>query len=393
MGTKRIYFQGLNEVRAIAALFVVIHHLELYKKSSQLPSLFDYPMFRHFIENLGKNGVYIFFILSGFLITYLLLAEKEKKQKIDLPKFYVRRILRIWPLYYLTIFTSFALIPLLTVLFPAMQAESFAYSRTAHLMSDPYTALILFLIFLPNIALYLSKTSIGAAQAWSVGVEEQFYLIWPQFVQRFSKLFLAIVFLGVAFIYPYAHRIAVYISIDLATFLRDLSIILPINFMAIGGLGAFVWYYYRDKANLILKSPISPYLFIINTILFIFLLFVHISTVLLVLVVMVELIFIIQEHYWFNLRNKYLDWIGKVSYGLYMYHPTVMYIMYSIVHGFLDLDSLSPIYIPLVYLLVISFSLLISHLSYKYIESWFIRLKNKKYTVIKSGLDSNSVDS
>ena len=69
---------------------------------------------------MGELGVVIFFVLSGFLITYLLLAEKKEYNTIDVRKFYLRRILRIWPLYFLILSTS------LTVLFivPALQLSN-----------------------------------------------------------------------------------------------------------------------------------------------------------------------------------------------------------------------------------------------------------------------------
>ena len=63
---KKIYFKGLSELRAIAALFVIFHHIELYKHRDGLLSLYD-SFLNYFISHLGKNGVYIFFVLSGLL--------------------------------------------------------------------------------------------------------------------------------------------------------------------------------------------------------------------------------------------------------------------------------------------------------------------------------------
>ena len=108
----KIYFKGLAEIRALAAFFVIFHHIELYKHRDGLTSLYDTPL-SYFIDALGKNGVYIFFVLSGFLITYLLLVEKKINTRINIRKFYFRRILRIWPLYYLIILISFTIIPFL----------------------------------------------------------------------------------------------------------------------------------------------------------------------------------------------------------------------------------------------------------------------------------------
>ena len=82
---NRIYFYGLDEIRAIAALLVYFHHVELFKNRESHSSLYQVKYTGHFIWNIGHNSVVCFFVLSGFLITYLLLKEKEKIGT-DLPR-------------------------------------------------------------------------------------------------------------------------------------------------------------------------------------------------------------------------------------------------------------------------------------------------------------------
>ncbi len=96
------YFEGLNTLRAIAALVVVVSHIELIKMENKLSNYFD-------TVPDGHIGVVLFFVLSGFLITFLLVEEQNKYGKINFKNFYLRRILRIWPLYYLILFLSFVL--------------------------------------------------------------------------------------------------------------------------------------------------------------------------------------------------------------------------------------------------------------------------------------------
>src|SRR5690606_26003266 len=79
---KNQFFSGLNELRAVAAFGVVVHHIEAYKKRDGIESLFDGAL-KPFVSLLGKNGVYLFFVLSGFLITYLLLVEINENSKVD----------------------------------------------------------------------------------------------------------------------------------------------------------------------------------------------------------------------------------------------------------------------------------------------------------------------
>ena len=91
---NKIYFGGLNELRAIAALGVVIHHIEQFKGMNGLSV--SNANLSFLIHNLGKASVDLFFVLSAFLITYLLLQEKSNNNgKINIGKFYMRRIFRI----------------------------------------------------------------------------------------------------------------------------------------------------------------------------------------------------------------------------------------------------------------------------------------------------------
>ncbi|HSB94527.1 MAG TPA: acyltransferase, partial [Flavitalea sp.] len=96
---KKIYFKNLNGFRFLAASGVIITHIELYKARVGAPNIWQHPL----VFELGSAAVDFFFVLSGFLITYLLLEEKKQFKKINFRLFYTRRILRIWPLYYFII--------------------------------------------------------------------------------------------------------------------------------------------------------------------------------------------------------------------------------------------------------------------------------------------------
>jgi peptidoglycan/LPS O-acetylase OafA/YrhL len=81
MNKPNIYFPNLNGLRFLAALLVIIHHIEQLKSIWGLNNYFRYP---HFVGIIGKLGVVLFFVLSGFLITYLLLAEEHGNNTISL---------------------------------------------------------------------------------------------------------------------------------------------------------------------------------------------------------------------------------------------------------------------------------------------------------------------
>src|SRR5690349_8717514 len=117
MEKKGIHLKGLNGIRAIAALSVVISHTLL---------ALEYFGIKKVNEgwNFASYGVTMFFTLSGFLITYLLVKEKRIFATINIKEFYIRRVLRIWPLYY---FYIILVIFVLLIKFPESLSESIYY--------------------------------------------------------------------------------------------------------------------------------------------------------------------------------------------------------------------------------------------------------------------------
>jgi peptidoglycan/LPS O-acetylase OafA/YrhL len=149
----------LDAVRGIAVLLVLLHNTDIY------PSLR-----LKFIADNGWMGVDLFFVLSGFLITGILLDTKRADGYFR--NFYARRCLRIWPLYYSVLLFMFVIVPLLRpseghVVFDAR--------------SSPWWA---FPIFLQNFLIPMPTMATGPLGVmWSLAVEEQFYLVWPLIVR------------------------------------------------------------------------------------------------------------------------------------------------------------------------------------------------------------------
>jgi len=118
----------------------------------------------------GKIAVICFFVLSGFLITYLLLAEERHTGSISTRDFYARRILRIWPLYYVLVLAAFFVFPRIPVFAGALKFPEESRARS----------FFLYMSIFPNLAApfpYLGHL-------WSIGVEEQFYIAWPLLLKR-----------------------------------------------------------------------------------------------------------------------------------------------------------------------------------------------------------------
>ena len=140
----------LDGLRAIAILLVLVHHQAFWMASSTLRSVIE----------RGVVGVDLFFVLSGFLITGILLDSQGQRHAAR--NFYVRRGLRIWPLY-------FSLLAVAMLLFRRMMPVSFAFW--------PYLLLTQNFFYFTSMGPILEPT-------WSLAVEEQFYFIWPWIVLR-----------------------------------------------------------------------------------------------------------------------------------------------------------------------------------------------------------------
>jgi peptidoglycan/LPS O-acetylase OafA/YrhL len=373
-----IFFKGLNELRGLAALAVVFHHIELYKHRENIGSLFDGYGYS-FIEGLGKNGVYLFFVLSGFLITYLLLTELKLKGDIDAFKFYVRRVLRIWPLYYLITILSFFVFPFIVTHFGMAEGSRY-HTLASSLHEDFGWRLFLFLMFLPNLASILFKAVPGAAQSWSVGVEEQFYILWPQLLKRFKNkvLMLLIGVIVVKFSLYYASILGSRSVPQLKTvvsFLQSFNI----ELMAMGGIGAYLLIHGRLERVYAWLPRFANAFFVLTSLVMLW--FSMHYLLLSFFFLMLILLNINDKHTFF--RGKFFTFVGDISYGVYMYHPLVMFFVFTGVQYVFGNENL-VLFNGLIYVLIFGFTILISYLSFRYFESFFLRQK-EKFIVVASG--------
>lgn len=161
------HIQQLDGLRAIAILLVLLVHCGLYFLLIRTP---DISLWRDAVVN-GRSGVDLFFVLSGFLITGILLDTRERKDHFR--RFYWRRALRIWPLYYAFLFCAYLIH---ARPFSILGFAPFAFYFRNFLGSD-------------------SASDVYFGQFWSLCVEEQFYLVWPvilYFCPRWARLPLAV---------------------------------------------------------------------------------------------------------------------------------------------------------------------------------------------------------
>jgi len=157
---RAAHYPSLDGLRGISIIFVVVSHLN---------------GFRNFLIFNGGLGVDIFFVISGFLITSLLLKEKIKTKSISLKRFYIRRVLRIFPVAYLYLLTLIVL------------NFFFKLNISAVNLLAAFFYVMNFSYFIKNYHSLLTQ------HFWSLSVEEQFYLLFPIILKKNLKMFIVLV--------------------------------------------------------------------------------------------------------------------------------------------------------------------------------------------------------
>lgn len=367
------YFKNLDSIRFVAAFIVVLSHI--------VSPIYQYIQLPHYITRIfytlsyGGTGVSVFFVLSGFLITGLLIREKITTGKIKLLNFYIRRSLRIWPLYFAVILFAFVIYPFL---------------KTSLKLNQPLATNVWYhLGFLANFdVLHVRKFHTGADAMsqnvnWSISVEEQFYIFWPLLFVLFPRkrwTLSIVILLALAIIF----RLLNNDNFDILYF----HTIAVLPDMAIGGLFAVLITSFPSFLNFI-QGQSDGHQIITLLLLFALLYF---SPQLatpgympalhrLVVDVIVAYIISVQARGTHLNRVKGARWKfaskwGKYTYGIYLLHPIALLIANT---GY----RLAGITMPEIYALLIQIGLsvpltfVLSYFSYHYFEGFFLKLKEK----------------
>jgi len=360
----RFYKPELDVLRFFAFLLVFVHHV-IPNQAADYVAKFG-PTLAEWVASVGRAGaigVDLFFALSSYLITELLLREAEFSGALDVKAFYIRRILRIWPLYFFFLVLSATLVP-----------------RVLPGDRLPGEYLVMFLFLLGNWMCALrGYPASSAAPLWSVSMEEQFYLAWP-LVLRFTgarKLgSLCVGMLIVAIVYrlglvalgldPPATWCMTFSRLDpiaagalLAVWLRRRPF--EVGFAARTGciIAGFVCWllvarYLRINAPPSLAMALLGYPGI---------------------AVGAVLILFAFTSPWKStapraLRLPALIYLGRISYGLYVYHLLSLSLVSRMISPFARRH-----FFPIQFLGGLAVTILLSALSYHLLEQPFLRLK------------------
>lgn len=371
-----VYLPGLHGLRFIAAILVIITHVELFKSRWGLSNIYS----SRLVKDFGTIGVDFFFVLSGFLISYLLFIEREKTSNISIKKFYLRRILRIWPLYYIIVLLVFFILPIVS--YPEIPGLDITKNYSERL--------ILFSFFLPNVSKAFFDFVPYGGVMWSVGVEEQFYLLWPliigystKYLRNIVTFFILFILIKVCILLPFFNNFEFIFS------LKKLFAMLRLEIMAIGAIGAWLIYFNKTTVEKYLFSIALQIISYLGVFIVIYFLPKELNDTKHIILGFIFLIIILNvssnSKSLIKLENKVLRFLGNISYGMYMYHMIIAGGIISLFHNSsLDIFTFNII----VYGLVILITIFISYLSYRFIEKPFLKLKNK-FTIIKSGSKNN----
>jgi len=368
------FFENLNGLRFVGALSVFLFHCFTLGREIW-GDFFQTPIFKSLskVFSKGHHGVGLFFVLSGFLITYLLLHEAKKNKTINAFGFFMRRLLRIWPLYFLIVLFGFFLFPMLP--FGDTTTNSFLH----------------YSLFLSNFEEIWNgwRDSINfLTVTWSVSIEEQFYMAWVALIavipafrrgKYFNWYFLLLILTSVVFRFLVITGDSSAILQERTLYFHTLSVL---SDLAIGGYLSYLCFHYaipEKLKNLARWNILLIYLLGTATILFSRILFVDFGIVFERIAIGLFFAFIIFEQVYcvnsFFKADKLPGFfkLGEISYGLYMYHCIVIF---YVQHLFVQMEWTNSLAGFIGFILmsgIVTYA--ISYISYRLIEKPILGLK------------------
>ncbi|WP_346320653.1 acyltransferase [Chitinophaga sp. YIM B06452] len=383
----RIYFKNLDAIRFIAAFLVVLHHAQFFKEENGVNT---WKFLDPALAEAGRMGVNLFFVLSGFLISYLLLKERQDTGQLNLRNFYIRRILRIWPLYLAFGIGMVLLAP--TVLHILNVAPDYSMATIA-------TNLIFLLLFAVNIQLAFFPYNKGIVEiSWSVCIEEQFYLIWPlliiAFRNRLKTLF--ILMLGIGFLSKTLCIVLPYFFPSLSTpSLFGINYLLLFDKFELFGTGMFAAYilFHKETYGKLLEVLMNKRIqvaMLLLTFLFVFSViripvlsdnyydhFIH------AVLFGYLMLMAVAPNSILRLEQPLFKTLGKVSYGIYLFHTPVCQLALIAFMKFFGRSPNILLYEVLYPLTCLVLTCAIAYVSYELFEKHFLKIKSR-FTVVQT---------
>jgi peptidoglycan/LPS O-acetylase OafA/YrhL len=340
---------ALDGLRGIAILSVMVFHFSCVFENGA--SRLD-----HWVVSLashGSRGVDLFFVLSGFLITRILIRSRESTNCLQ--SFYMRRVLRIFPVYFLYVFIVFGIM------------------RQFDPMSMQHTRLWPYLAYISNWQKGTGLADPHLTHMWSLAVEEQFYLVWPLLVllcppKRLMQASVAICLFALGLRIVATGQVAPQILFRMTPFRAD----------ALAGGAIIACIFESERKTELIKRfalPVAGLVFLATLVLR-GSAYAHALEFSAIVVGCAALIFFAAQQNPSALRHPLLTAVGKYSYGMYVYHLLMGSLIWSLLktfHNVVPLAALKWSYFPIASACVFA----AAWLSYHYFEMPFLRLKER----------------
>jgi peptidoglycan/LPS O-acetylase OafA/YrhL len=389
---QTVYFGYLDALRCLAFLAVFYAHSGTIFAGSTVSPAFPLNIWMRFTI-YGSYGVNFFFVLSGFLITYLLLREKAASGRVSIRQFYRKRVLRIWPVYFTTLLFGFFVLPHL------ISPETYAIFKFA----DPHMSWTAFWYnfffagdFFQGMGIGFASLAVGIL--WSVCVEEQFYFVWPWIVKWFSLRTLAYLtglFISLSLLYKF-----LWAGDRVANYYLPWSVGMDLGFGAMLGIG-----YYAKRSKRIAISTVGILGGCIAVILSVIALggrhatgptgesalteiFRLLKTPILDCIFVLIILFFVNKteklkagkfHIARRMKDRVfamLTHLGRISYGLYAYHAICFILTMQILFkaGILTRDVSRSVFF-LTCFVAMAITIVVAELSYRFMEKKFLARK------------------
>lgn len=374
---NQLYFPLLDTTRFIAFIPVFLTHCFVTSNQAIQDAIW-FKKTTHFLD-VGLLGLDYFFVLSSFLITRLVIEERQQFKTFSFKLFFIRRSLRIWPLYFLMVFIGFV-------------------CNAAGLLNSPLPPLINFVSFTLNF--YIAENGYQflffLVFLWSISVEEQFYIFWGLWLNFTSKISarlfqysiplvaVSLIFLSLLFRYNHSNQ-------ELKLYFHTFSV--SANF-GIGILLAYMSAYtswllplFKQISKLSISLLLIIFILSVLSYSIVFTLPITILFERLYFSVLFALIIAVLCYSSFTTKLiplfKPFDYLGKVSLGLYFYHGIVITVFskamlaYPIANRTWQVMLVNP-------LIMLTLSIICASISYNYFEKPILAFKNKFYRPISA---------
>ena len=351
------HFRAFDTLRFFAFLKVFLQHIPVVAFA-----------WFNILRAGGIIGVQFFFVLSGFLITYIILNEKSQTGTLHLKNFFARRILRIWPLFYLIVAVSYAIPFILGLLHqPKVNTGYHPTWWVSLLFLENYK--MIFTHSMPNVE-ELSIT-------WSLCIEEHFYIVWGLLlcvipVKYFPRIAATAIVTAIISRFVFFHY-----------HLDPTDLFTNIDLFAFGAIPAYMLVCHNDKTEaLIRRMPHGVHVLVFVCTIAYVLVSAQVKNIIannLWLtttsgIMFSTLIFFTMYDVQYFRTSALISKLGTYTYGLYMYHVLIIVLLVRVfdrLHYSLD----RPLYAAMFTFIALAGTILCSMASYHFFEKPFLKLK------------------